>query len=216
MRRPPTPRLLSLSLSLWSIPSANNKRPPHERAEPARSRLTSSRLPCPTSRQEKSTVGCGAQLSAHVLRSPPQFTMAQGSSDQQTSATGAGGGGSSQATRSAGPGTASQTQTQAQSQTQSPILRLRGAQRNRGPRVQWAESVVDNEGMGKKSSKGKKQSPVTSSTFSSTPADYARQYAASTTRPRRWMSPATSLPTLPALHRPTTPTPTRARGPRAG
>lgn len=83
--------------------------------------------------------------------------MAQGSSDQQTSAGGGGGGGSSQATRSAGPGTASQTQTQAQ--TQSPILRLRGAQRNRGPRVQWAESVVDNEGMGKKSSKGEKQSP---------------------------------------------------------
>ena len=79
--------------------------------------------------------------------------MAQGSTDQQTSGAGSGAGGSSQATRSAGPGTASQTQTQAQAQ--SPILRLRGAQRNRGPRVQWAESVVDNEGMGKKSSKGK-------------------------------------------------------------
>lgn len=46
-------------------------------------------------------------------------------------------------------------QTQTEAQTQSPILRLRGAQRNRGPRVQWAESVVDNEGMGKKSSKGR-------------------------------------------------------------
>lgn len=106
-------------------------------------------------------MGCGAHRSIHVLRSPLQFNMAQGSSDQQTSATGGGvAGGSSQATRSAGPGAASLTQTQAQAQTQSPILRLRGAQRNRGPRVQWAESVVDNEGMGKKSSKGKKQSPL--------------------------------------------------------
>lgn len=95
-------------------------------------------------------------LSLHDLLYLPQSTMAQGSSDQQTSGGGSGGGGSSQATRSAGPGTASQTQTQAQ--TQSPILRLRGAQRNRGPRVQWAESVVDNEGMGKKSSKGEEQS----------------------------------------------------------
>lgn len=50
------------------------------------------------------------------------------------------------------------SQTQTEAQTQSPILRLRGAQRNRGPRVQWAESVVDNEGMGKKSSKGAEQS----------------------------------------------------------
>lgn len=86
-----------------------------------------------------------------------QSTMAQGSSDQQTSSGGSGGGGSSQATRGAGPGTVSQTQTEAQ--TQSPILRLRGAQRNRGPRVQWAESVVDNEGMGKKSSKGGNATP---------------------------------------------------------
>lgn len=53
----------------------------------------------------------------------------------------------------------SQTQTthdEAALQTE-PILRLRGehAPRGRGgPRVQWAEGVVDNEGMGKKSSKG--------------------------------------------------------------
>lgn len=105
----------------------------------------------------------GAHTFPHDLRSLPQFTMAQGSSDQQTSGGGSGAGGSSQATRSAGPGTASQTQTQAQ--TQSPILRLRGAQRNRGPRVQWAESVVDNEGMGKKSSKGEKQSSAQSFLF---------------------------------------------------
>lgn len=51
------------------------------------------------------------------------------------------------------------SQTQTEAQTQSPILRLRGAQRNRGPRVQWAESVVDNEGMGKKSSKGRETPP---------------------------------------------------------
>lgn len=96
--------------------------------------------------------------SYHIVSFHSQFAMAQGSSDQQTSGGGSGAGGPSQAMRSAGPGTTSQTQTQAQ--TQSPILRLRGAQRNRGPRVQWAESVVDNEGMGKKSSKGRKDNPT--------------------------------------------------------
>jgi len=56
-----------------------------------------------------------------------------------------------------------QTQTQTQTATQAPVLRLRGATREEeaeasgsgaGRRIQWAEDVVDNEGLGRKSSKG--------------------------------------------------------------
>ncbi|KAF3766337.1 hypothetical protein M406DRAFT_322333 [Cryphonectria parasitica EP155] len=56
------------------------------------------------------------------------------------------------ATRTTQPTAGSQTETQSQTQ---PILVLRGDRgpRSQGPRVQWDESVVDNEGMGKKSSK---------------------------------------------------------------
>lgn len=35
----------------------------------------------------------------------------------------------------------------------NPILRLRGGPSRTGPRVQWDEEVIDNEGMGKKKSK---------------------------------------------------------------
>lgn len=90
--------------------------------------------------------------------------------------------------------TGSQTQTTqeadiAETQTE-PILRLRGehAPRGRGgPRVQWAESVVDNEGMGKKSSKGEN---APSFLFYATVNLYANmrsplaQSAASTTLPK--------------------------------
>lgn len=54
----------------------------------------------------------------------------------------------------------SQTQTETPAQTpetreQAPqILRLRGAHASNGRSVQWAEDVVDNEGLGRKSSKG--------------------------------------------------------------
>ncbi|VTT75579.1 unnamed protein product [Fusarium fujikuroi] len=53
----------------------------------------------------------------------------------------------------------SQTQTETPAQTpetreQAPqILRLRGAHASNGRSVQWAEDVVDNEGLGRKSSK---------------------------------------------------------------
>lgn len=71
----------------------------------------------------------------------------------------ASGGGSSsaggQATRAAEPSAGSRTETQARAQPQGPVLTLTGAHnRSRGPRVRWDENVVDNEGMGKKSSKG--------------------------------------------------------------
>lgn len=69
-------------------------------------------------------------------------------------------------------GSITQTQTITQIQTDSPngpsrtietaTLRLRGAhdpaesrrQGRRGPTIRWAEDVVDNEGLGRKSSKG--------------------------------------------------------------
>lgn len=39
-------------------------------------------------------------------------------------------------------------------QTQQPVLRLRGAPDRNERRIQWAEDVVDNEGLGRKKSKG--------------------------------------------------------------
>ncbi|KAF4450971.1 hypothetical protein F53441_5962 [Fusarium austroafricanum] len=60
----------------------------------------------------------------------------------------------------------SQTQTETQAQTpetreQAPqILRLRGAHTSNGRSVQWAEDVVDNEGLGRKSSKGERHECV--------------------------------------------------------
>ena len=68
-------------------------------------------------------------------------------------------------------GTQTQVQTEAptgsgtQTGTESPapaapaILRLRGAYPASDHRVQWAESVVDNEGLGRKRSKGKILNP---------------------------------------------------------
>ncbi len=60
--------------------------------------------------------------------------------------------------RSATAATASQTQTQAPPlvQVRQPVLRLRGAETGvrSKKRIQWAEDVIDNEGLGRKSSKG--------------------------------------------------------------
>ncbi|KAG9244019.1 type 1 phosphatases regulator ypi-1 [Calycina marina] len=49
----------------------------------------------------------------------------------------------------------STTSTQTQTQTQAPVLRLRGVTqpKNVGRRVQWTEDTVNNEGLGRKSSK---------------------------------------------------------------
>ena len=53
----------------------------------------------------------------------------------------------------------STTVTATQTITSAPVLRLRAtapqAEERRKPRIQWAEDVVDNEGLGRKSSKGK-------------------------------------------------------------
>lgn len=46
-----------------------------------------------------------------------------------------------------------QTETSTAGPSQLGTLRLRAASSNR-QRVQWADDVIDNEGMGKKSSKG--------------------------------------------------------------
>ncbi|KAH7107950.1 type 1 phosphatases regulator YPI1 [Auriculariales sp. MPI-PUGE-AT-0066] len=60
-------------------------------------------------------------------------------------------------TQQPGGSTQTQTQTQTQIQTTEPasngVLRLRGAPARTTPRVQWTEDVVDNEGIGRKSSK---------------------------------------------------------------
>ncbi|KAI1433208.1 phosphatase inhibitor-domain-containing protein [Xylaria sp. CBS 124048] len=49
--------------------------------------------------------------------------------------------------------TSSDTTTQTGNTTSGPILRLRGAHAPSTRRVQWAENVVNNEGLGRKSSK---------------------------------------------------------------
>jgi protein phosphatase 1 regulatory subunit 11 len=63
----------------------------------------------------------------------------------------------------------SQTQTQTNTPTDSGgegtrvVLRLRGAHEPQArARVQWAEDVVDNEGLGRKSSKGMSSTILTS------------------------------------------------------
>lgn len=49
----------------------------------------------------------------------------------------------------------SQTQTQSSPSLRRPVLRLRGELKAKDDRkIQWAEDVVDNEGLGRKSSKG--------------------------------------------------------------
>lgn len=57
------------------------------------------------------------------------------------------------------PGTTSATQTQTQIETGVPVLRLRATQDVAGSstraRIHWADDVVDNEGMGRKKSKGR-------------------------------------------------------------
>lgn len=82
----------------------------------------------------------------------PQRKMAQRASSSSTPVNGGAG---HNGTQTAEPSAGSQTQTEAPAAQAAPILRLRGEHTARpGPRVQWDESVVDNEGMGKKSSKG--------------------------------------------------------------
>lgn len=71
-------------------------------------------------------------------------------------------GGSSTAQRGATAASSSTSQTTTirspSTRHQQPVLRLRGAMRSPGERtdrrIQWAEDVIDNEGLGRKSSKG--------------------------------------------------------------
>ncbi|KAK8086900.1 hypothetical protein PG994_001874 [Apiospora phragmitis] len=77
------------------------------------------------------------------------------SNPQQQRPGGGSSGGASGNVNERTPGTASQTVT-IDPTTSEPILRLRGgpsSTSDRGPRVQWAEGTVDNEGLGRKSSK---------------------------------------------------------------
>ncbi|KFY30814.1 hypothetical protein V493_01646 [Pseudogymnoascus sp. VKM F-4281 (FW-2241)] len=75
----------------------------------------------------------------------PPHSRAAGSASQQRGAT-------------AATSSTSQTTTiRSPSRHQQPVLRLRGAMRGPGERsdrrIQWAEDVIDNEGLGRKSSK---------------------------------------------------------------
>jgi hypothetical protein len=84
-------------------------------------------------------------------------------------------------------GTQTQTQTQGQAAQQlpnsqltlQPVLRLRGAHDSR-QRVRWSESVVDNEGLGRKSSKGGRNS-TQAPTLTQAVTDFDVQFAVSTT-----------------------------------
>jgi hypothetical protein len=111
--------------------------------------------------------------------------------------------------QSAAPATTTQTTTQTspaqQPTTQAPrTLRLRGRHTSTGRSVQWAEDVVDNEGLGRKSSKG-----TPPSLLPATPSFTDRvQSAASTTGPRPSVNLATSPPRIPQIPNPT-PTLTR-------
>lgn len=103
----------------------------------------------------------------------------------------------------------SQTQTESGPSSSAPqpaaILRLRGAHGPSSRTVQWDESVVDNEGLGRKSSKGTFPPAPLSRLCKRLPRLIYHQYAASTTGPKLPASRATSR-----RRRRRTPTPTPA------
>lgn len=118
-------------------------------------------------------------------------------------------GGSSTAQRGSTTATSSQTTTIHSPSTrhQQPVLRLRGAMRSPGERsdrrIQWAEDVIDNEGLGRKSSKGMSLSLPPTTTSRARTISNMVQYAAFTTRQKpQSMIPQTRAPT----HHPQTPT----------
>ena len=73
---------------------------------------------------------------------------------------------SGQHTREASPavGSATQLLTSLPERQRAPLvagtLRLRGEPAEQGPTVRWAEGTINNEGMGRKSSKGMNESRV--------------------------------------------------------
>ena len=124
-----------------------------------------------------------------------------------------GGGGTQTQPQPSAQSTRTQTQTQTQSRTQA-ILRLRGAHAPGRPSVRWRDDVVDNEGLGRKRSKGKKSKPTHAALFHRdcrvlTDHHHSHspliQCAAYTTDQRASTSPATSLLQTLAHH----PIPTR-------
>lgn len=73
---------------------------------------------------------------------------------------------------SATPATSQTTTEPSQPETQEQptrILRLRGHHTSTGRSVQWAEDVVDNEGLGRKSSKGNSFIPLLPNLFNVLP-----------------------------------------------
>lgn len=127
--------------------------------------------------------------------------------------------------RAGGSSTAQRGATAASSSTQTttirspstrheqPVLRLRGAMRSPGERsdrrIQWAEDVIDNEGLGRKSSKGMPRSLLPHASSARTISNN-EQYAAFTTlqKPQSTIPPTRAPPTHP-------PTPTATTAPLA-
>ena len=111
----------------------------------------------------------------------------------------------------------------------SGVLRLRAEPEDRR-HIQWAEDVVDNEGMGKKSSKGKLSSFENAGMSSCIAPEIAsqrtvfrirqrlmsRQYAVSTTRPAKPANPATNPPATVPQTRTQTANQTTAQHDRTG
>jgi hypothetical protein len=129
-------------------------------------------IPSPQSNLVNTTAGqdsCSSYFStrfnfiAIIRMAMPPHSRAGGSSTAQRGATAAASS-SSQTTTIHSPST----------RQQHPVLRLRGAMRSPGERsdrrIQWAEDVIDNEGLGRKSSKG--MSPSLLPPHSSPIADY--------------------------------------------
>jgi hypothetical protein len=138
---------------------------------------------------------------------------AQRQLQQQQQAQGSGSGSRNQRHVEAPSGSATQTETRTPAPAPPAILRLRGAYPASDNHVQWAESVVDNEGLGRKSSKG---SFVFLSGFYLRITTYvktSKQSAAYTTRPEPPASPRTSRRLI--RRRRLLRTPTRSRTPAA-
>ena len=91
----------------------------------------------------------------------------------------------------------SQTTTQAEAQPAPAVLRLRGAHTASDRSVRWAEDVVNNEGLGRKSSKGSELGSLPPSRRTSADTFPNPQYAASTTARARSTSPATTTTARP-------------------
>lgn len=185
---------------------------------------------CPALAIASGGLACNSAPGAKRTNERPAAQDSSSSSMAQSREAAASGSSGGRATRTTEPSSGSRTETQTRAQPQGPILTLTGAHdRSRAPRVRWDESVVDNEGMGKKSSKGTHTRNATQRSGRLFPfsrvdmvADwllffsFLTQFVAFTTRPEGLTSRATSR-TRQARHHPQTiRTRTRSRVHRGG